>query len=88
MKPSDFLHDDPYDSALQNSECETIARNIIVILKRTGDEFRELSFEEYKAEREKDKAFSQREKSYFDKVNPYCKDEESAKSFSNHWYKR
>ena len=53
MKPSDFL-EYPWNSVTKNSEYETIALNIMVILKRTGDEFRELSFDEYKTERLKD----------------------------------
>lgn len=39
MKPSDFLKH-PYDSVLQHTEDEIVARNIMVILNRTGNEFR------------------------------------------------
>jgi hypothetical protein len=43
MKPSN-LKNHPYDSRLQNNESETVARNIMVILSRTGNEFRLLSW--------------------------------------------
>ncbi len=84
MKPSDFTMQ-PYNSVLQKSEAETIAANIMVILKRTGDEFRELGWDEYKAERLKDGRFSGIEEMYFKKVIPYCKSEDTAKLFSPTW---
>lgn len=84
MKPSNFK-EQPYDSVLQKSECETIARNIMVILHRTGNEWRELDWEEYMAERKKDGGFSHSEREYFDRVIPYCKSAELAKSFSPKW---
>lgn len=84
MKPSNYTTH-PWNSVLQNSESETIAVNIMVILKRTGDTFRDLSWEEYKEERLKDKNFSEREKNYFDKVIDYCKSSETAKLFSKSW---
>jgi hypothetical protein len=69
MKPSLFTAQ-PFDSTLQNSESETIARNIMVILVRTGDTFRELTWEEYKAERLKEPKpnFDDREKFWFEQV--------------------
>jgi len=39
-KPSDFTNE-PMGSVLQKSEAETVARNIMVILKRTGDTYKE-----------------------------------------------
>lgn len=80
----------PVGSILKNSECEYIAKNIMIILKRTGNVFRELSFEEYKKERMKDGAkescFS-KEKIYFDKVIQYCCSSEKADSFCSSWFK-
>jgi len=84
MKPSDFTKF-PYDSIIQNSEHEEIARNIMVILKRTGDTFRELSWEEYKTERKNDGGFTNSEKPFFDRVKKYCISEETVKSFSPTW---
>ena len=84
MKPSNFTKQ-PMASVLQKSEAETIARNIMVILKRTGDFFRPLSWDEYKAERLKDGHFTESEKQYFDQVIGYCSNAESAKSFSPVW---
>lgn len=86
MKPSDFL-EYPWSLVTQNSECETIALNIMVILKRTGDEFRELTFDEYKTERLKDGGFTEGEKHYFDQVIGYCKSPDTAKLFSKQWNK-
>ncbi len=83
-KPSNFTSH-PFSSVLRKSEAETIARNIMVILKRTGDKFRELTWDEYKTEREKDGKFSNGEKSYFDQVIGYCKSAETAKLFSKAW---
>lgn len=86
MKPSNFT-DFPFSSALQNCESETIARNIMVILKRTGDTFRSLTFKEYQSEREKDGDSDSNEKKYFDKVIDYCKSADTAKLFSPIWAK-
>ena len=88
-KPSDFITY-PWNSVMQNSECETIARNIMIILKRTGNTFRKLSWKEYKEERIKDKKtdssyFSDGEEKYFDKVIDYCQSVEKAKTFSSSW---
>jgi len=86
MKPSNFTSH-PYGSVLQNSESETIAANIMKILKRTGDTFRPLSWEEYKEERTKDGHFTESEKGYFDDVIDYCKSEGTAKLFAKDWAK-
>jgi len=64
-RPSDFTVQ-PWGSVLQKSEAETIAANIMVILKRTGDEWRSLTWDEYKTERLKDGSFTEGEKVYFD----------------------
>jgi len=84
MKPSNFTSF-PFGSVLQNSESETIALNIMKILKRTGDEFRSLSWEEYKSERLKDGNFSDREHPIFEKVIRYCKSADTAILFSEEW---
>ena len=57
------------------------------ILKRTGNAWRELSWEEYKEERLKDGSFTERERGYFDKVLPYTASEEQARKFSPTWHK-
>ncbi len=85
MKPSDFSSIDPMGSVLQKSEHETIAQNIMVILKRTGDKFRELSWDQYATERKKDGNFSDGEKKYFEEVIGYCKSPDTAKLFSPAW---
>lgn len=85
MKPSQFISKYPYSSVFRSSEHETVAMNIMVILKRTGDTFRDLSWEEYKAERLKDKDFYEFEKEYFEKVVTYCQSAEKAKTFCKNW---
>ncbi len=84
MKPSNFTSY-PWSSVLQNSESETIAQNIMKILKRTGDEFRPITWEEYKEERLKDGNFSDREKSIFENVISYCKSADTAVLFCKTW---
>ena len=84
MNPSDFLIN-PSSSVFNKSEYETIAANIMVILKRTGNAFRKLSWREYKKERIKDGNFTESEKIFFNSVVGYCKSQKSAKSFSPVW---
>lgn len=67
MKPSLFLQH-PLGSITKESDLETIAHNIMAILSRTGDKFRDLSWEEYEAERKKDGNFTMTEQTYFDQL--------------------
>ena len=83
-KPFDFTNN-PFNSVLQNSEAETIARNIMIILGRTGNKFRKLSWNEYVIERKKDGNFTEKEKEYFNKVIDYCLSSRTAKLFSSAW---
>lgn len=86
MKPSDFQNQFPGNSVFSNNEHETIAQNIIVILSRTGDTWRELSWEEYLEQRMLD---GKSEKSFeywkFMNVNDYCISEDGVRSFSPFW---
>ena len=84
MKPSDFTKY-PWSSILQKSECETIAQNIMIILKRTGNKFRKLTFAEYKNERLKDGNFTDSELHFFQQVISYCTSANKAKTFSKVW---
>lgn len=84
MNPSDYTFA-PWGSVFGKSECETIARNIMVILKRLGDNWIPLTWEQYKEERLKDGEFTESEKRYFDIVIDYCKDPESAAMVSPMW---
>lgn len=54
MKPSKISAILPMGSIFQNIESEQVAQNIAIILKRTGDEFRLLSRDEYTDECKKD----------------------------------
>lgn len=85
MKPSNFLGH-PWDSVMHNNEHETIARNIMAILSRTGDEWRVLSWEEYAAERAKDgRQNCDNERPYFERVSGFCVAPESAQAFAPGW---
>lgn len=78
--PKDFIGQ-YWDSIFQNWETEKVWNNCMIILKRTGNIWRELTFEEYKAERLKDGGFSNSEQPLFEKVLPYTTSAEKAKSF-------
>ena len=76
----------PWSSVLQNHESEMIARNIMIILTRTGNEFRELTWDEYKTERLKDGQFTENEKRYFDQVSYLALgDIKKIQNFSDQW---
>ena len=92
--PSDFIKW-PWSSVFANSEHEQVAANIMIILKRTGDEWRELSWDEYLSERQKDGGGNTRnyssshgylsEQTCFHKVQPYTVSPEKAAEFSPTW---
>lgn len=86
MKPSNYTSF-PWDSVSQNTETEIVAQNIMKILKRTGDTFRILSWEEYKEERMKDGNFSENECGYFLNVRMWCISSERADDFCKDWRK-
>jgi hypothetical protein len=85
LKPSNFTNY-PFSSVFEKSEHETVARNIMVILKRTGDVFRRLTWAEYKKERLKDGNFSDGELKFFSEVNKYCRSAKEAVKFSKEWH--
>ena len=82
--PADFCVF-PWASVTGNSESETIAKNIMTILSRTGNVFRPLTWDEYKVERLKDGNFTESEKKYFDKVIKFCFSPETARLFCQDW---
>ena len=84
LKPS-MLTMHPFKSITKKCEAETVAQNIMVILKRTGDVFRTLTWEEYKEERLKDGHFSEAEHEYFDEVIEFSKTANVAILFSPTW---
>ena len=83
--PEDFRKIHPFDSAVQKTECEIVARNIMSILSRTGNTFRKLDYDEYVSERLEDGNFSPVEARYFDDVIGYCKSADTAELFSSAW---
>jgi len=82
--PADFTNF-PYESIVYKSETETVAQNIMKILKRTGNLFRLLTWAEYKSERLKDGNFSDDERSHFVIAIKHCGSAESAMRFSKSW---
>lgn len=87
MTPSNFTSF-PMGSIAQKSEAEQVARNIMIVLKRTGNTWRPLTWEEYRAERMKDGAFASGvhlEKVYFEQVSGYCVSAEQAQRFCADW---
>lgn len=87
MKPSDFT-EQPWSSVFGKSEHETIARNCMVILKKLGDEWKKLTWEEYCEVRKNDGASERSlhgEKKYFDDVVEYAESPEDAMAFSPTW---
>ncbi len=83
-KPSNFTNY-PFNSVFKNCESEVVAKNIMVILKNTGNKWRKLNWKEYKEYREKEGDFSNLEKNYFEKVVPYCTSPKNASLFSHNW---
>ncbi len=74
-----------FDSVAKNNEQEVVARNIMVILSRAGDEFREMTWQEYKDWRVKEGRFTESEHSYFDRAVKFCRTAETAACFSQVW---
>lgn len=89
LNPSDFITN-PYGSKLGDSQAETVAVNIMVFLKRIGDVWKKLSWEEYAFERRSDNPCLEEkelnlEEEHFNKVISYCESAEKAKTFSISW---
>ncbi len=83
--PNHFQNKSSMASVFQKREHEIIASNIMTILARTENSFRDLSWEEYKSERLKDSNFSENEKYYFNEVIPYFKSEDTVRLFCPGW---
>ena len=69
-KPSDFTKP-IYNSLFRESNAEFIFSNIMIILERLGNEWINLSWEQYKQERQKDGNFNEKELDYFEQVHPF-----------------
>lgn len=86
LRPSDFARIDPYESVFRQAEYKTVAQNIMICLKRTGDTFRKLTLEEYITERNYAKSpYHSSEAYYFNYVIDYCISADKAKTFSRAW---
>jgi len=90
--PKDFIKY-PWDSVFHNSERETVALNIMKILSRTGNKWRNLSWDEYLDERVKDGGGNTHnqdylsEKTCFEDVSKYTTSEDVARRFCLEWNK-
>lgn len=85
--PSIFTNH-PFESVMHKMEPEIIARNIMVIRARCGDNW-PLSFDQYRTEREKDGGHgcANYEKQSFDEIIAMIPDALGAISFSKTWAK-
>ena len=62
--------------------------NILVILKRTGDQWRDLSLEEYAKERAKDGGYQAwAENEFFNQVQPFTVSADTAATVCDEWAK-
>lgn len=84
LTPFNFT-DTPMNSIFKDYNYEIIAQNIMKILKRTGNKFRLLTWDEYKTIRQKDGYFSESEKKYFLEVVGFCVNAERAQQFCSDW---
>ncbi len=85
LTPRDFIAKIPAHSVLVQKGFEIVGHNIMIILARTGNKFRDLSWDEYVIQRKKEGNFKDAEKEYFIEVSGYCKSAESAFLFSREW---
>ena len=85
LTPKDFLGLPTNESIERTFEIEVVARNIMVILHRLGNEIRYLTWEEYKEQRLVDGSFKEKEESYFDLANAYFGSVAQVKSFCPEW---
>ena len=76
MKPSDLIDIYPWDSVFQSAEHETTACCLMRYLYETGNEFKQITFDEYKNKQPK------ANKKRFEEVIRYFKSEDTIILFS------
>ena len=87
LSPNDF-NKFPWSSVMNKTEAEIVARNIMCILGRTGNEWRELTWKEYVDERMKDgdrRSYVDNEREFFSEVCAYTVNAKQAAKFSPTW---
>lgn len=85
QRPSQYLTP-PREGVLHNEDAEYVALNIMVILVREGNRFKELSWDTYKKHRLLDGNFNEtKERPLFDSVVAYTISAATAKDFSPVW---
>ena len=88
LKPSDFAKVHPWSSVFENSENESLACSIMKAKEFKGDEWISIDYQDYLdyrkslGEKYERGSASQGE---FEKVNPYCKSQDTAVLFSKSW---
>lgn len=85
LTPADFCKVYPFESVHRSAESETVAMNIMRILKRTENTWRKLTWKEYVDERNKDGNFDDAEKKYFDACISYTLSPNTAVLYSQEW---
>jgi len=84
LKPNSFTKH-PFDSVSQSYNSEVIARNIMIILSKTGNEWRRLTYQEYKCYRLKEGNWTPAESLYFEEVLPHTTSPGEAINFCKTW---
>lgn len=85
MKPSEFTNM-PQNSVLQDYRASRMARNIMFILRRTGNNWRLVEWVEYQKNFQNDPDFNPKtDPELFTKVAPYCISVAAARTFSHTW---
>lgn len=84
--PPSVFTEHPWGSRMQKIEAENIARNIMIIRKRNGDEW-PLTWKQYEAGREKDggAGCARGERGYFDEIIKRIPDAVGAIAFCDDW---
>lgn len=92
LSPEDFTSF-PDTSVANDFKKEQVAQNIMIILARTGNKFRLLSWEEYRKGMMEESAmgdivFSESDRPHFEDVKMYCKSASDALRFCKTWTNR
>jgi hypothetical protein len=87
LTPKDFANIFPLRSIIGKAEAETVAQHIMIILARTGNEWRKKGMEwnEYERECKKDGHSTDYEQPYFERVVIHTHSSIMAGMFSTAW---
>jgi len=86
LKPSNFAKVHPWDSVFQNSENESLACSIMRTKVSKGDNWDITEYQDYKDYRKSlGPDYDCAGEKEFEKVNAYCKSQDTAVLFSKSW---